>query len=147
MKVTGTVLVILVCAIMLIPGVSAQDVGLNGGYTVAPAGNLHLPAVASPLTVGTISQGETDWYSAIVSSGTSSITADLYWGYVPDSLALTVFAPDSTLGPYHDADDGATDGRIFLTFSRTGGIAPGTWNFRVYGEHVLGTQSYNFVSY
>ena len=147
MKVTGTVLVILVCAIMLIPGVFAQDVGLNGGYTVAPAGNLHLPAVASPLTVGTISQGETDWYSAIVSSGTSSITADLYWGYVPDSLVLTAFAPDSTLGPYHDADDGATDGRIFLTFSRTGGIAPGTWNFRVYGENVLGTQSYSFVSY
>jgi hypothetical protein len=99
------------------------------------------------MTAGTITQGQTNWYSVVVPSGKSSITADLNWGYVPDSLTLTVIAPDGTLGPYHDASDGVTNGRIFLTFSRSGGIAPGTWVFRVYGESVLGTQSYNFVTY
>lgn len=147
MKVSVTSLVILVCAIALISGVSAQDVDTSAGYTVTPAGNLHLPPVMSPMTAATIAQGETDWYSIVVPSGTASITTDLNWGYVPDSLTLTVIAPDGTLGPYHDASDGVMDGRIFLTFSRTGGIAPGTWQFKVYGETVFGIQSYNFVAY
>jgi hypothetical protein len=147
MKVSGTSIAILVCAIVLISGVSAQNVDINAGYSVTPAGDLYLPAVKSPMTVGTITQGETDWYSAVVPSGKASITTDLNWGYVPDSLTLTVIAPDGTLGPYHDSSDGVTDGRILLSFSRTGGIAPGTWMFKVYGENVLGTQSYNFVAY
>ena len=138
---------ILVCAIVLISGVSALEVDQNAGYSVTPAGNLNLPSVMSPMTAGTITQGETDLYSKIVPSGKTSITTDLNWGYVPDSLTLTVIAPDGTIGPFHDADDGVTDGRIFLTFSRTGGITPGTWNFRIYGERVLGIQSYNFVTY
>lgn len=147
MKVAGTSLAILVLALVLISGVSAEKVGNSAGYSVTPAGTLHLPAVASPMTAGTITQGETDWYSVVVPSGKTSITTDLNWGYVPDSLTLTVIAPDGTYGPYHDADDGVTNGRIFLSFSRTGGIAPGTWMFKVYGETVLGIQSYNFVAY
>lgn len=140
-------MLILVCAIVLISGVSAQDVDTSAGYSVTPAGNLHLPAVKAPMTAGTITQGETDWYSVVVPSGKSSITVDLNWGYAPDSLALTVMAPDGTIGPLYDSSDGVTDGRIFLTISKTGGIAAGTWKFRVYGEYVLGTQSYNFVTY
>ncbi len=147
MKVSVTCLAILICTVVLISGVCAQDVDKSAGYSVRPAGSLHLPAVVSPMTAGSITQGETDWYSISVPSGTSSITADLNWGYVPDSLSLSVIAPDGTLGPYYDAADGATDGRIFLTISRTGGIAPGTWRFKVYGVTVLGTQSYNFVTY
>ena len=147
MKVTGTILVILVCAIMLIPGVSARDVDRSVGYAVSPAGNLHLPAVVAPMTAGTIMQGETDWYSVVVPSGRSSIIMDLNWGYVPDSLSLTAIAPDGTIGPFYDASDGVTNGRIFMTISRTGGIAPGKWMFRVYGVSVLGIQSYNFVTY
>jgi Bacterial pre-peptidase C-terminal domain. len=148
MRVSVTSLAILVCAIVLISGVSAQGTeNGNAGYSVSPAGSLHMPAVMLPTTVGTISQGETDWYTFSFPSGKSSLTVDLNWGYVPDSLALTVIAPDGTLGPYYDADDGVTDGRISITISRTGGIAPGTWRFKVYGMTVLGTQSYNFVAY
>jgi len=147
MKVSGISLVILVCAIVLISGVSAQDVDTRAGYSVTPAGNLHLPAVMSPMTVGTITQGQTNWYSLVVPSGKASLTVDLNWGYAPNSLSLTAIAPDGTIGPFYDASDGVTDGRIFLTISRTGGIAPGTWKFRVYGVSVLGTQSYNFVIY
>jgi hypothetical protein len=142
-----TIWVILVCAMALISGVSAQNVDINKGYSVAPAGNLHLPAVISPMTGGTITQGETDWYSVIVPPGTASITVDLNWGYAPNSLSLTAIAPDATIGPFYDASDGITNGRIFLTISRTGGIAPGTWKFKVYGVRVLGIQSYNFVTY
>jgi hypothetical protein len=147
MKVSGIRLAILICALVLISGVSAQNVGNNAGYGVTPAGSMYLPQVLSPMTVGTITTGKTDWYATSVSPGKTSITTDLNWGYTPDSLTLTVIAPDGTLGPYHDADDGVKDGRIFLTFSRTSGIAPGTWNFKVYGENVLGSQSYKFVSY
>jgi len=147
MKVSGTILAILVCAIVLVPGVSAQDVGTSAGYSVAPAGDLYLPAGMSPMTVGTITQGETDWYYYVVSSGTTSIITDLNWGDTSDSLALTIFAPDGTLGPYYDSSDGVIDGRINLEISRTTGLAPGTWNFRVYGYHVTGSQSYNFAIY
>jgi hypothetical protein len=147
MRVSVTSMAILVCALVLISGVYAEDVDNSASYSVTPAGNLFLPKVMSPMTVGTITTGETDWYSTIVPTGKASITTDLNWGYVPNSLTLTVIAPDGTLGPYHDASDGVTDGRIRLTFSRSGGIAPGTWMFKVYGEDVLGSQSYNFVAY
>lgn len=147
MKVTGTSMAILVCALVLISGVSAENVDNRAGYSVTPAGDLHLPIAASPKTAGTITQGQTDWYTVIVPAGAASITADLNWGYVPDSLSLTAIAPDGTAGPYYDVSDGVMNGRIFLTFSRVGGIAPGTWKFRVYGEQVLGYQSYNFVAY
>ncbi len=147
MKVSVISLVILVCAIVLVSGVSAQNANTSAAYSATPAGDLHLPAVMSPMTAGTITQGQTNWYSVVVPSGKASLTVDLNWGYAPNSLSLTAIAPDGTIGPFYDASDGVTDGRIFLTISRTGGIAPGTWKFRVYGVSVLGTQSYNFVIY
>ena len=147
MRVSVISLVILVCAIVLVSGVSAQNVNTSAGYSATPAGDLHLPAVMSPMTAGTITQGQTDWYSVVVPSGKASLTVDLNWGYAPNSLSLTAIAPDGTIGPFYDASDGVTDGRIFLTISQDRGIAPGTWKFRVYGESVLGTQSYNFVIY
>jgi hypothetical protein len=142
MKAAGIIMAILVLAIMLVPGVSAQD----GNYTVTP-GKAGLQPVIVPLTVGTIVQGETDWYSIYVPSGTTSITADLNWGNPSNSLSLAAIAPDGTIGPLYDSADGAVDGRIFVTISRAGGLASGTWNFRVYGASVSGVQSYNFVAY
>jgi len=147
MKVSGISLAILICAIVLISGVSAQDVDSNKGYSVTPAGDLYMPEVMSPMSAGTITQGETDWYSVYVSPGTSSLTMDLNWGYIPDSLTLTVLAPDATLGPYYDSSDGTMNGRITLQVTQAGGLTSGTWKFKVYGEQVLGTQSYNFVTY
>lgn len=147
MKVSGISLVILVCAIMLIPGVSAQDVDSQGGYVVTPAGDLVLPDLMLPMSVDTITQGEMDWYSRYVSSGTSSMTVDLNWGNTANSLALTILAPDATLGPYYDSSDGTTNGRIAFVVSQYGGLTPGTWNFLVYGQNVAGTQSYNFNTY
>lgn len=147
MRVTTTVLAILVLAIVLVPGICAQDVGNEAGYSVTPAGNLYLPEVVTPLAAGTIIQGETDWYSTVVPSGRTSIVVDLNWGYSPNSLSLLVVAPDGSIGPFYDSSDGSTDGRIYLTISRTGGITPGTWKFSVNGDYVNGIQSYNFAAY
>jgi len=147
MNVSGICLFILICAALLVSGVSAQNVDNNAGYTITPVKNLHLPQVATPLTVGSITQGESDWYYYDVSSGTVSIITDLNWGDTSDSLSLTIVAPDGTIGPYYDAADGITNGRITLMITRTGGLAPGTWWFKVYGDQVTGSQSYNFLVY
>lgn len=147
MKVSGISIAILVCALVLISGVSAKNVDNSTGYSVIPAGNLHLPVGMSPMTAGTITQGETDWYSTVVSSGTASLITDLNWGYSPNSLSLTILAPDATLGPYYDISDGTMNGRITLMVSQSGGLTPGTWSFRIYGDNVQGSQNYNFVTY
>jgi hypothetical protein len=80
MNVSGICLSVLVCAVVLISGVSAQNVDYSAGYTVIPAGHLQLPQVVTPMSAGTITQGETDWYYYSVSPGTPSITMDLNWG-------------------------------------------------------------------
>lgn len=147
MRVSAIGLVLLVCAVVLISGVSAQNVDKNAGYSVTPVGNLVLPQTMHPMTAGTITQGQSNWYYYVISSGKTSMITDLNWGDTSDSIALTIFAPDGTLGPYYDSSDGVIDGRINLAISRTTGLAPGTWNFLVYGYHVTGSQSYNFVIY
>jgi hypothetical protein len=147
MNVSGICLIILIGAAMLVSGVSAQNVDNSAGYTVTPAGHLQLPHMVIPLSAGSITQGETDWYYYFVSPGTASITTDLDWGDTSDSLSLTIIAPDGTIGPYYDVSDGVTDGEIALMITRSGGLAPGTWNFRVYGDQVTGSQNYNFFVY
>jgi hypothetical protein len=145
MKISGICLIILVCALALISGVSAQNVEINNGYIVSPAQDLKLPSVVLPMSSGVISQGQTVYYSKYVPYGTTSLAPDLYWGDTSDSLTLTVSAPDATLGPYNDASDGVINGRIYLSISKPTGLTPGTWNFRVYGERVSGVQSYSFT--
>lgn len=147
MKVSGIGFFVLICAILLVSGVSAQKVDENGNYTVTPVGNVKLPGIIMPLSVGTITLGETDWYYYYVSPGTSSITTDLNWGDTSDSLSLTIVAPDGTLGPYYDLTDGTTNGRITLGISRSPSLTSGTWSFKVYGNQVTGSQGYNFFVY
>ncbi|MFA5267570.1 MAG: peptidase domain-containing protein [Methanoregula sp.] len=139
--------IILIGAAVLVSGVTAQDVYYRPGYEVVPATDtMNLP-VLIPLSAGTIMQGETDWYYHYIPSGTASLTTDLYWGDTSDSLSLTIIAPDGTLGPFYDSSDGVINGRITLSVSRAGGLPPGTWSFRVYGEKVTGSQVYNFFVY
>jgi hypothetical protein len=96
-------------------------------------------------TYFTITQGETDQFSKYVSSGTDNLNVDLNWGYRQNSLSLTIIAPDATLGPYYDADDGVKDGRIRLSITKSGGIAPGTWNSWIYGQQMQGVEDYTFI--
>ena len=76
MNISGICLFILVCAVVPISGVSAQNVDKSAGYSVTPAGNLLMPVVMSPMTGGTITQGKTDWYSVIVPSVVPFATAN-----------------------------------------------------------------------
>ena len=140
-----TVAILLVA--MLIPLAAAQDAETTDAYIVTPASDDSKPPIA-PLTRDTIEQGETDWHSLYVSPGKDNLWVDLDWGDTSDSLTLTIYSPDGTvLGPYHDANDGKNDARIFLRISKNGGLASGTWDFKVYGERVQGVEDYSFVAY
>ena len=146
MKVSGIGIGILICAILLVSGVSAQSVEKIKMYTVTPSGNLHAPTL-TPLVTSTISQGQIVAYSRVISPGTSSMIVDLNWVNTANSLSLTIVAPDETLGPYYDISDGQTDGRIALSISSSTGLTPGTWKFYVKGYQVSGVQTYSFVTY
>lgn len=150
MKVHCFVLFIMIGALLFAPAVSAQVIENNNGYTVSTVDVL-LPEIdrsgVSPRASSAISQGETHSYTRYISAGTTSFISDLNWGDTTDSLSLTIVAPDATLGPYYDAADGLTDGRIYLRISKTTGLTSGTWWNRVFGYRVAGTEDYSFNSY
>ncbi len=147
MNVHWFALLLIAAALLIVPVVSAKIVEEKDGYIVesgTPA--LRLPEM-SLLSSGSISQGQTNWYTTSVSSGKTSFNTDLYWGNPSNSLSLTIYAPDSVLGPYYDSADGVTDGQISLIFSKSGGLTSGTWYSGVYGYSVSGTQSYTYTAY
>ncbi|RLF03167.1 MAG: peptidase domain-containing protein, partial [Thermoprotei archaeon] len=107
-----------------------------------PASNDSKPHIV-PLTRDTITQGETDWHSLYVPPGEDKLWVDLDWGNPSNPFTLTIYPPDGTvLGPYHDADDGKVDTRIFLCISRSSGLPSGTWYFEVQGAG-----DYSFAAY
>lgn len=146
MKVSGIGIGVLICAVLLVSGVSAQTIEKTKIYTVVPAGDYHTSSL-TPLISSSISQGQIVTYSRLISPGTSSMIVDLNWVNTANSLSLTIVAPDETLGPYYDLSDGQTDGRIALSISSSTGLTPGTWKFYVKGDRVSGVQTYNFVTY
>lgn len=145
MKISRIVWIVLIVAIVLTPLGAAQSMTTgSNGYTITPATD-GIKGVVNPLRNDvTISQGEKDCYSHAVPSGTSQLTADLNWGNSANSLALTITSPTTTIGTFHDADDGAIDGRIHITISKSSDIESGTWIFLVYGESVSGEEDYTF---
>ena len=99
-----------------------------------------------PLTVfDTITQGMTNWETKPITSYITTLNVDLYLGKsIKFSPASTIYSPDGhVFGPYYDNSDGYHDGAINLVISNTGGIAKGTWYYKVYGYSVTGTQSYS----
>lgn len=74
-----------------------------------------------------ILEGGREPFRRVIPEGLSAFAFDLFWEDPGSSLKATLFAPDGVLGPYHDADDGREDGRIFLQVSRPGGVAAGEW--------------------
>lgn len=144
MKSYRTAMVIMAIAALLIPAVAAQETERHG-YIVTPAGDTALEDkfVFVPMNVGTITQGETDWYSITVPAGKTELFLDLNWGDSSDSLRLRVYAPDAVLGPYYDSYDGV-DGRIRVNIKNSAGLYPGRWDFEVYGDKVTGTEDYTF---
>ena len=139
----------LIVASLVISATAAQETENNGRYIVTPAGDTDRPGgiLLLSTTYYTITQGETDWYSKYVSFGTDELDVDLNWGSVQNSLAITIVAPDATLGPYYDSADGIVNGRIALSVSSPSGLTPGTWKFYITGYSVTGSQTYTFLTY
>ncbi|AKB18221.1 hypothetical protein [Methanosarcina sp. WWM596] len=96
-----------------------------------------------------ISQGQTITHYVSVGSGVNYLEADLNWGDTSDSLTLSISTPSgSKLGPYRDNYDGSVNGRIRLNIDPSQGyVEQGTWQFKVYGESVSGSQSYTLNVY
>lgn len=115
----------------------------NGGYTVKIV--QQDPNVIRPMTVyGSISQGQYQWQSRLVNYYTTNLNFYLYWGNPSNSLRLRIFTPDGyVLGPYYDSYDGSYNGAIGVQVYRSTGVAQGTWYTEVYGDYVVGAQSYS----
>ncbi|AKB36899.1 hypothetical protein MSSAC_2309 [Methanosarcina siciliae C2J] len=81
-----------------------------------------------------------------VGSGINNLEVDLNWGDTSDSLTLSISAPSgNNLGTFHDNDDGSANARIRLNIDPSQGyVEQGTWQFKVYGESVSGTEDYTF---
>jgi hypothetical protein len=119
-------LLLVVGAALFVPAASAKIVEEKSGCVVTTGtDNLRLPEMALSGTQ-TISQGQTQSYTTSVPRGKTSFFADLNWGVSSNSLALTITAPDATLGPYYDAADGRIDCRINLRITKTSGLESGT---------------------
>ncbi|HIH94196.1 TPA: hypothetical protein HA338_09160 [Methanosarcina acetivorans] len=84
-----------------------------------------------------------------VGSGINYLEVDLNWGDTIDSLTLSISTPSgSKLEPYHDNYDGSVNGRIRLNIDPSQGyVEQGTWQFKVYGESVSGSEDYTFNVY
>ncbi|MCE5338837.1 MAG: hypothetical protein LLF90_09155 [Methanomicrobiaceae archaeon] len=90
-----------------------------------------------------IQQGETNYHSAYVPSGSSTLFVNLNWFVPQQSLTLKILSPDgNTYAYYHDSDlDGYKNAQIRTSISSP---EAGMWRFQVYGEVVRDTQDYSF---
>ena len=148
MKVHWLALLVIIGLACAIPAVSAKIVEEKDGYVVSTVDASERFATFSSLGTYTLTQGQTRWHTASVPSGATTFRADLNWGTPANSLALTLYTPDtSSLGPYYDAADGQADGRIYLSVYRSTGIPSGSWSGKVYGSSIPGTQAYSYSAY
>ncbi|MBN1431186.1 MAG: peptidase domain-containing protein [Methanomicrobiaceae archaeon] len=144
MKIHWLALLLIIGAALMVPSASAKIIEEKDGYIVSTVDkSFDLPEMVR-LSSGSISQDETKWFTAYVPAGKSSFFADLNWGDSSDSLSLTVYAPDCTLGPYYDSADGQINGRINIRISKSSGIASGLWKSKVFGHSVSGVQSFSY---
>jgi hypothetical protein len=139
--------VVIVAALLLVPIVSAQSSDNNTVLVIEPGYN-YTHTGMSIRSIDFLVQGETDYFSKYVQTGTSQLVVDLNWGYPSNSLALLITSPTGQYGPYTDGSDGITDGRIVLLITRSGQALPqGTGSFGITGERVTGVEDYSFVAY
>jgi len=141
-KILAILVMLLISASLAGAAVCEDETDATGGYTVTPAKDAG-GDVGIRWIYDTITQGETNWHSKIVSTNINTLNVDLDWGDTTDSLRLKIYTPDGyVLGTYFDDDDGATDGEIDLDIYNPDGIAKGTWRYEVYGHSVVGTEDY-----
>lgn len=137
----------LLAVTLLVPLTSALDCEeKNGSYVITPLPEDH-QWISTLQNSGTVTQGETDRFTKIVSLGETDLSLNLDWGNTANSLSLTICSPGTIVAVLHDADDGTTDGRISINIHRSTGLEPGTWTFLVHGESVHGNEDYTLNWY
>jgi hypothetical protein len=153
---SGIILVLLVAVAILVTA-SASAASANkttvpstDGWIVTPlnpsASSMVSTSALSAMATNVyyITQGQNNWKSFYVPSGSTGVTIDLNWGNSANSLQLTMYASDgSVAGPFYDSADGRIDGRICISLSRNDEIIPsGTYYDKTYGYKVSGTEDY-----
>lgn len=130
--------------------VEADIVEVNGDVFVDDslmAVAMETAAMADTYT-NTIVQGQDTYHSVDVSSAITSMNIDLKWNDTANALRLMIYTPDGhILGPYTDASDGTTDGRININVSNKDGLATGEWYLKVTGSDVTGADDYYVRTY
>jgi hypothetical protein len=121
----------------MVPG----DTRVTDRAAISPVmGNLpgvrqvNITGTAFPAENGTGQEGKTAIFSKYVAASTPYIVVSLYSGDPSDPLSVTIITPDKTLGPYSDASDGKTDGRIDLKITSPETVTPGYWKFLVHSR-------------
>ncbi|MDV2481414.1 hypothetical protein F8E02_05215 [Methanoculleus sp. Wushi-C6] len=95
----------------------------------------------------TLTPGERRFFTVPVRAGASHHWVDIRWGQPGEEITLHIYAPDGTLGPYTDADDGLSDGRIFLDISSPEGLAAGDWYYEIGWAGGSGPVEFTFDTY
>jgi hypothetical protein len=86
------------------------------------------------------------YYSLDVPAAGKTLWVDMAWEGDGDH-ALTVYHPGGLLGTFRDGSDGKEDRRVFLRFSREGGVATGAWTFKATAPLVGARENITFQTY
>ena len=151
MKIWKLFVLCIVVSMMAVSVVSAKEETTSPAdrMIVKPVNFNYIEDIGSMLTLSRgdfyVSQGETDTTTLCIGESTNSLTVHCTWNNPDNSLLLTIISPSGTShGPFSDTYNGAKDGDIGVTISKSSGTWPadGVWTFNVYGQSVSGTQRY-----
>ena len=71
------------------------------------------------------------FYRETIPAGIDRQWIDLSWNTVNNPHTVVIHAPDTTLGPFQNVDNGVVDRRIFLEISSGSNLTPGPWYYQV----------------
>ena len=94
-----------------------------------------------------VSAGSTDHHFQLyVPREKRHLWVDLTWAGFETGYELTIYPPDSVIGPLEDAADGKMNQRIYLDISASPQLTPGMWYYTVTNLDG-GNSNFNFTNY
>lgn len=94
-----------------------------------------------------VSAGSTDHHFQLyVPREKRHLWVDLEWSGPEMGYELTIYPPDSVIGPFEDAADGKMNQRIYLDISASPQLTPGMWYYTVTNLNG-GDSNFNFTNY
>jgi len=158
MKSLKLLIISIVAVLLLTSSVSAYDQKVIGDYVITSGYDLDLTetqvlAADSQSSVKSNSYSITEGQSRIhifnPGQNCRRVIIDVDWSDKDNELSLGVESPDTIYDPFYDDIDGRTDGRIYVSISKSsGGYLPeGDWSNTIRGESVSGTEYYKYAVY